>query len=253
MRPAVSIVTPLYNGANFIGQTIRSVQAQSLSDHEHIIIDNMSTDGGADIARQAAQKDSRISVLQHSQSQGASGARNAGITAAQGRYIAFLDCDDLWKPEKTRLQVAAMAQVGAAFSWTAYDIVDETGRDIRTQMVPIAGTMRDLLNRKLVIGCLTAMYDSALLGKRLMTSPVAPEDFCLWADILTTCEARALPTVGLSQALAVYRVHVAGVSANKQRAALAYWRACRSHLGLSRLRSAGHFAQYVGRSLVARL
>lgn len=253
MSPTVSIITPLYNAAAFLDETIRSVQAQKFTDYEHLIIDNNSTDDSPAIARRAAQRDDRIRLLRHDRAQGAAVTRNVGIEAARGRYIAFLDSDDLWAPEKLRLQFWAMEHAQAAFSWTAYDVIGDDGRWRRRQGAVEQGTANDFLNRRMVIGCLTAMYDSHALGKMYMTYPEPPEDFCLWMDILTRCEEHDLPVVGVNAPLASYRAHPQGNSAAKHMAAAAYWRACRAHLGLSRLRTAWHFTQYAAHGVSVRL
>ncbi len=252
MTPLVSIVTPLHDGAAWLPDCIASVQAQSLGGYEHLIVDNLSADAGPDIARAAARDDARIRPLCFATRASAAGARNAGITAARGRFIAFLDCDDMWYPGKLAAQIGAMQASGAAFSWTGYDVVDAQGRRIRRQTVPERGDLDDLLERRLMIGCLTAVYDRARLGVMCMSEATAIEDFCLWADILTRCTAGELPVIGLPRPLARYRVHDRGASANKLRAARAYWSACRGHLGLSRARAARHFAHYMVRSLAVR-
>lgn len=253
MIPTVSIVTPLFDGAAWLADHIASVQAQQMGDYEHLIVDNGSRDDGPAMARQAARSDARIRLLEQHDMPGPAATRNIGIAAARGRYIAFLDCDDMWHPGKLSAQIAAMQKTGAAFSWTGYDIIDAAGRPRRHQPVPAQAGFDDLLDRRLVIGCLTAVYDRDQLGLLPMPTDATPEDFCLWADILNTCAVRDIPVIGLPGALASYRVHAGGASADKQRAARAYWTACRGHLGLSRRRTAWHFAHYALRSLAVRM
>lgn len=253
MIPTVSIVTPLFNGAAFLAEHIASVQAQQMGDYEHLIVDNQSTDDGPAIAKRAADSDPRIRFMQQRDLRCPAATRNVGIAMARGRFIAFLDCDDMWHPHKLSTQITAMQSAGAAFSWTGYDIVNEVGRPLRRQSVPAEARLGDLLDRRLVIGCLTAVYDQEQLGRLPMPTDATPEDFCLWADILTTCAARGLPVIGLPDGLATYRVHEGGASADKRRAARAYWAACRGHLGLSRRRAAWHFSQYALRSLAVRM
>ena len=253
MNPLVSIVTPLHNGAAYLPDAIASVQAQDLGHYEHLIVDNLSRDTGPEIAKAAAQEDARIRVLSFDEKANAAGARNVGIMAARGRFIAFLDCDDMWAPGKLSVQIGAMQGSGAAFSWTGYDVVDVQGARIRTQTVPERGCLADLLDRRLMIGCLTAIYDREQVGQMHMSDKVGIEDFCLWADIFAQCAARNLPAIGLPVSLAHYRAHKGNASANKLRAAMAYWSACRDHLGLSRLTASRHFIHYAIRSLTARV
>ncbi len=251
--PLVSVITPMRDGGAFIAAAIASVQAQQMAAWEHLVVDDGSVDDGPERVRVAAAEDARIRLLQPGGPRGPAAARNSAIEAARGRYIAFLDCDDLWAPAKLASQIGAMQAEGAAFSWTGYDIADTQGRVIRTQRVPVGGGVGALLDRKLVIGCLTAVYDREMLGRMYMSRDDPPEDFCLWLDVLARCAAEGRPVLGIDRSLAIYRRHAAGRSARKGRAAAAYWRACRHHADLSFPRAARHFLNYAGRSLWVRL
>lgn len=250
--PKVSIITPLYNGGVHIEACIRSVQAQSFQDYEHLIIDNMSSDDGVAKVRDLMRADDRIRLLDCSHSQGAAVTRNVGIDHAQGRYIAFLDCDDRWKPEKLSIQISAMEEASAAFSWTGYDIVGDFGEKLRVQTGE-PGDRSDLITKRIVIGCLTAVYDRELLGLMRMTYTKAPEDFCLWVDILAKMETEGLAALAIPDSIAIYRVHSDGASADKKKAALAHWRALREHVGLTRQQAAGAFASYAIHTIWPRL
>lgn len=250
--PRVSVITPLHNGSAYIEECLDSVQAQSFSDYEHLVIDNMSTDAGPDIVADRAREDGRVKLLRNDQKAGAASTRNVGLAAAQGRYAAFLDCDDAWASEKLERQVALMEREKLAFSWTAYDIVDEDGQPIRRQRVVEAASYNDILFKRTTIGCLTAMIDLEALGPVTMADGDVHEDFCLWMDVLQIARSKGLGWSGLNDPLARYRVHKGGKSANKISALGMHWRSCRGHLGLSLPIAGFCFASYVANALKDR-
>ncbi|MFZ3583987.1 glycosyltransferase family 2 protein [Loktanella sp. DJP18] len=250
--PRVSIITPLYNGAKFVAANIKSVQAQSMGDYEHIIIDNGSTDDGATIARQFAAADDRIVVLENKKIKGAAATRNVGLAAACGRYIAFLDSDDTWMPDKLERQTDAMARNNIAFSWTSYQVTDGDGDPIRTQYARGDVSFEDILKKNVTIGCLTVAYDASVFGHMRMGKEDIHEDFCLWIDILTLCQSEGLKFRGIDGVLASYRTHTGTKSSNKIAAAKLHWRSCRKHLGMSFVKSTYYFVYYVKNAIMDR-
>ncbi|GHU75177.1 hypothetical protein FACS189461_0930 [Spirochaetia bacterium] len=126
----VSIITPNYNCSRFIGKTIESVLAQTYQNWEMIIVDDCSTDGSYEIALDYARKDSRIKVYRTEHNSGAALCRNKAIELSQGQYLAFLDSDDLWLPEKLEKQLKFMQENDCDFSFTEYELIDEEGRQI---------------------------------------------------------------------------------------------------------------------------
>ncbi len=123
----VSILTPSFNSAPFIAAAIASVQAQTHTDWELIIIDDASSDETVAIVKALAQNDSRIQCIALPKNQGTGVARNTGLQVAKGRYIAFLDADDLWKPNKLATQIEFMKKQQLAFTYSFYDCIDEVG------------------------------------------------------------------------------------------------------------------------------
>src|SRR5690625_120229 len=119
-EPLVSIITPAYNAARFIGETIESVLAQTYENWEMIIVDDCSTDDTREIVQSYQEKDSRIKLFTLDKNSGSGVARNKAMDEAKGRFIAFLDSDDLWYPEKLRRQIAFMLDNGVAFTFTKY-------------------------------------------------------------------------------------------------------------------------------------
>lgn len=252
-NPLVTIVTPMHQGAAYIRACLESVAAQNFGDYEHLVVDNFSTDAGPEIVRDFASQDGRVRLLDNLASRGAGPTRNVAIAAAQGRYIAFLDCDDAWAPRKLERQIGMMRADGAALSWTGYNVVDEQGNFIRQIRPRVVASRRDILTKRAHIGCLTAVYDRQELGRIYMNSIPMRQDFCLWLDVAAAAESRGLSCVGLDESLASYRVHRASLSANKRKAALFQWRALRSHAGLSVAGATLCFGSYAIRTVSDRL
>ncbi|GEA61997.1 glycosyltransferase family 2 protein [Vibrio comitans] len=209
--PIVSIITPSFNCIEFIDETFNSILEQTLNDWEWIVTDDCSTDGTYEYLLQKAALDSRIIVYRNGSNSGAAVSRNNSIKHATGRYIAFLDSDDLWENDKLKVQISFMSHNNIAFSYTDYSFLKESGEIIdKARVLPVTLTYRQLLNENL-IGCLTVMYDSRKLGKMYMPLIRRRQDYGLWLDILKTVPiAHKCPGI-----LAKYRQRTSSVSSNK--------------------------------------
>jgi teichuronic acid biosynthesis glycosyltransferase TuaG len=228
MSPTVSVITPAYNAAGVVGQAIGSVQSQTFPDWEMLVVDDCSTDDTVSVTRNFAGTDGRVRLLHQPVNAGPANARNAALKAARGRYVAFLDSDDLWLPRKLELQLAFMAENRAAISYTAYRRFDP-----HTQSTGVLIPARPAFNYRALLGnpgiaCLTAIVDRERTGPFAMP-PVRHEDFALWLSLLRGgLEAR-----GLNVDLARYRVSETSVSSNKLRSATWVWNIYRNIEGLS--------------------
>lgn len=243
--PVVSVVIPVFNAGETLAATVASVQAQTLEDWEALLIDDGSRDDSAAIMARLAATDPRIRCLATAGQQGAGPARNAGIAAAHGRFIAFLDADDQWHPEKLRLQLAAMAATGIPFSCTAYLRVNAAKDSRRVVGVPARARRADLLKTN-TVACSTAIYDRAHFGPRAMPDLRRRQDFALWLDLL-----RDTPVVlGLPLVLMTYREDAGSLSAPKGRAAVDTWTMYRQIPGLSRAGALWYFGHYALRGLL---
>ncbi len=225
--PLVSIITPAFNSAKVLPRAVASVQTQSFDDWEMIVVDDGSADETFAIAQELAVQDARIRVLAQPQNTGPAQARNRAIQAAGGRFIAFLDADDAWLPEKLERQLAFMQEKRAGLSYTGFWRVSG-GRRHQVQ-VPFSVTRQQLLQGN-VIGCLTAIYDREVYGTVEVPDLKMRQDYALWLDLL----ARSGPAYGLDQPLAEYFREPGSLSANRFRALVATWRLYRDHAGLSR-------------------
>ena len=126
MKPIISIITPAYNAENYISQTIESVQNQSFKDWELIIVDDCSKDYTSVLVKEFENKDPRIRMIKAPQNGGVAKARNLGLEQARGDFIAFVDSDDLWEPEKLEKQLAFMKEKGCVLSYTDFQKFNTT-------------------------------------------------------------------------------------------------------------------------------
>lgn len=241
-----SIITPLFNTERFVSAAIESVLRQSFGDWEMIIVDDFSTDNSAAIVERYARDDRRIRILRRSHNEGPAICRNSALTLARGRYICFLDSDDVWLPEKLEKQIAFMQRQNVAFSHTYYEKIDEEGNALgKIMRAPHALRYEDLL-RSNQIGCLTAMYDSQQLGKIPMPVIRKRHDYGLWLRILRTASyAYCLPEI-----LARYRVRSSSISSNKLELLKYNWRLFRDMEGLSISKSAYYLSWNVARKVL---
>lgn len=247
-RGLVSIITPSYNSADYLGVTIESVSQQSYPHWEMLIIDDGSSDTSVDIARYYAEQDSRIRVIALKKNSGAAFSRNTGIEEARGRYIAFLDSDDLYHPAKLEKQLAFMQQHKHVLTYSYYDIITEAGEPAHRIVRPAKQLNYQQMLKSNQIGCLTAMYDSQQLGKVFMPDIRKRQDYGLWLRILKTgVIAHCLPEV-----LAHYRVRGNSISRNKVELLRYNWQLFRHIEGLHPLSAAYYLGWNVYRSLSRR-
>ena len=181
----VSVIMPTYNCSRYILQSLDSVIAQTITDWEVQIIDDCSTDNTAEVLKPYLEKYPNIHYYVLSQNSGPAVARTAAIKRATGKYIAFLDSDDLWKPDKLEKQIEFMKKTGAKFSATGYRLMDESGSDLHTAYIPPKKTdYKKMIRLSNPIGNLTVMYDQEALGKFQVPPIKKRNDFALWLKIL---------------------------------------------------------------------
>lgn len=206
----VSVITPSYNSAQFIGQMIESILSQTYTDWELLITDDCSTDDSCDIIQKYAEQDRRIKLFKLAKNSGAGFARNESIKHASGRYIAFCDSDDMWRPDKLRKQVDFMQSNNYQFTFTSYDVVNEEGVQVGQVEAKRQLAYASLL-RSNEIGCLTSMYDSKYLGKMYFPIIRKRQDWGLWLSVIKKSQR----AYGLNESLAIYRDRKNSISSNK--------------------------------------
>ena len=234
-QPLVTIITPLYNAQDFITQTIESIQAQTYQNWEQIIVDDLSTDSSVAIVKELAAKDGRIQLLTLSQNCGAAEARNKATELASGDYIAFLDADDCWHPEKLQKQITFMKTHNCDVSFTSYVQMDEAGKPLgkRIKALPKLSYTKQHLNN--YIGNLTGIYKAAEIGKIIAPSIRKRQDWAVWLEAI---KKSGKPALGIQEDLAYYRVRSDSISANKMNLIKYNFQFYRAYLGYSWLKSA---------------
>ena len=212
MLDLVSIITPMYNSEKFIDATIQSVQSQTYQNWEMIIVDDASTDRSIEIVKKIMSNEPRLHLKQLADNLGPAHTRNNGIKLAKGRFLAFLDSDDLWHKDKLEKQIKFMNSNEYAFTFTGYEKIDESGDSIGI-VLPYKNRVsyHDLLKSN-HIGCLTVMLDMKLLrDKKYMPIISKRQDHGLWLDILKGID-RAFC---LNEILGKYRIRKDSISINK--------------------------------------
>ena len=243
--PAVSVVIPVYNAESTLADTVASVIAQTVHNWELILVDDASTDGSTAVAAQYAQGDARIRFLQNERNLGVAETRNRAIRAARGSYIALLDSDDLWNPEKLERQMALADATGAELIYCSYAIIDEAGKRCCDDFIVPKTTDREKMLVRSVISCSTALIRRGCLLEHPFRSEYVHEDLALWLELLGTgCRACGCPEV-----LASYRVSSRSRSGNKRKSALGRWEIYRKCMGYPATKSAWLFTRYAVRAL----
>lgn len=243
-----SVIMACYNAEPFLSAAIDSVKKQTFPGWELIIVDDGSYDGTWSICREARAAEPRIRALRSEENVGAAAARNLGIRAARGRYITFLDSDDIWYPEKLARQYSAFTQLEPTLLYSWYDVVNESGRYLRTIRSPPRVSYRDL-RRGCPIGCLTAAYDRGKVGTIYMPDIAQRQDWGLWLRILATTNR----AIGLQEPLAALRVHKNSMTANKVRSTYYTWRLLRSEAGLGIISAASGLTHHLLGSAIRRV
>lgn len=175
----VSIIMPSFNTGRFIGETIKSVQRQTYSNWELIIVDDCSTDNTDKIVGKFLA-DKRIKYLKNEANKGAAISRNLAIREANGRWIAFLDSDDLWKPLKLEKQIQFMEVNEYSFSYTSYEEIDENSNRIGVIVSGPNRITKTGMYNYCWPGCLTVMYDATVLGTIQIEPIEKNNDYAIW-------------------------------------------------------------------------
>lgn len=243
----VSIIMPAYNAESYIASAIDSILNQSYQNWELLVVNDASADTTGKIVQEIQKKDPRITLLTNAANMGIAGSRNVALENAKGRFIAFLDSDDLWLPEKLDTQLAFMVESGAAITYSGYTRIDEHGKYLGTVKPPKLVSYDDLLKSN-HIGNLTGVYDCESLGKEYFKR-FKHEDYIAWLNLLK----RTAYAHGLPQELAQYRVYSGSTSSNKLKTISWQWRIYRESEQLSAARSCILMISYIWNAVYKRM
>ena len=203
----VSIITPSWNCETFLDETIRSVQSQTYQNWELLFQDDCSTDNTKDIIAKYAEKDSRIKYEINNKNSGAAITRNNALKRAKGKWIAFLDSDDLWEPEKLEKQIHFMSDNGYHFSYTECIFIDEYSNPLGVHVSGPHKVGKFHMYNYCWIGCLTVMYDREYIGLVQIEDIKKNNDYAMWLKVSQYADCYLLPEV-----LASYRVRQNSIS-----------------------------------------
>lgn len=198
MEELVSIITASYNTANYISETIETVLAQTYTNWEMIIVDDCSIDNTNEVVQRYT--DERIRYFKMKSNSGAAVARNFALQKARGRWIAFLDSDDLWNSSKLEKQINFMKNNGYHFSYTCYEEIDEFGKENGITVTGPAHITKLAMYAYCWPGCLTVMYDSEFIGKLQIAEIRKNNDYAMWLKVIQKADCYLLPEI-----LAKYR------------------------------------------------
>lgn len=215
----VSIITPLYNSEKYIEETLKAVINQSYENWEMIVVDDCSTDSSTRIVENFSNADKRVKLIKNEKNIGPALTRNIALEEAKGRFIAFLDSDDIWEQTKLEKQVSFMLEKKAPLSFTSYQLVNSSGDLLNhiIQSVPKLNLTDYLKNT--IIGCSTAMIDKSITGTFEFLNIPTRQDTHLWITLLK----KGYAAYGISDVLVKYRVHKNSISSNKLNAAKQVW------------------------------
>lgn len=249
MNNKVSVITASYNAARFIGETIESVLNQTYKDLELIIVDDCSTDNTEEIVNKYIEKDSRVKFYRLDKNSGAAVVRNTALEKATGRFMAFLDSDDLWDKEKLEKQIKFMKDNNYGFSFTSYRLMKEDGKLTDKEVIVPKSIKYNQLLKNTIIGCLTVVVDKEIIGDFRMPLVRAGQDTATWLSILR----KGNIAYGLNEVLASYRLVEGSISSNKIKALKRTWNTYRNLEKLNIIKASYYFICYTINAIKKRI
>lgn len=241
----VSVIMPAYNAEKYIRQAIDSVRVQTYSDWELVIVDDKSSDHTISIVKEYCREDPRIKLLCNSQNQGVSHTRKKGVEAAAGEWIAFLDSDDAWQPEKLEKQIALQKQNNAKLIFTGSAFMDSEGKPLEWVLhVPEKIQYRQLLKQNLISNS-SVLIEKKAYEECAVLADDMHEDFACWLRFLR----KGNIAYGVDEPLLLYRLSAQSKSGNKLKAAKMNWKTYRA-IGLNFVLAAYYMVWYAVKSVL---
>jgi len=248
-KPEVSIITPVYNAEEFLKETIESVLDQTYTSFEYLLIDDCSTDNSASIIKEVIKNDERVKYIKLPENSGAAVARNTGLENAKGQYIAFIDSDDKWYPEKLEKQINFMKETHEGFTYTKYERISEEKGDVISapdfpQRLDYSGLLKNT-----AIACSTVVINRQVIGDFRMPLVRKGQDTATWLKILRNHDYAYLVNEVLNQ----YRSREGSLSSNKVSALKRTWNTYRNIEKLPLHKAIYYFGFYVWNAVKRRV
>lgn len=226
----------MFNNEAVIKKTITSVLNQTHTNWELLLINDASLDQTIEIVKSFSESDSRIKLFQHSENKGAAEARNLGTKSATGKYIAFLDADDLWKENKLELQVEVLNDGAADVCFGSYEWMNSKSVPLNKKVQALEQLPYNKLLKANYIGNLTGIYNCESLGKIYTKNLKKRQDWLLWLEALKRSKR---PAIGISETIAYYRISEGSLSSKKTNLIKHNFNVYRKGLGFSYPKSLG--------------
>lgn len=244
----VSIITPVYNAESFLFETINAVVNQTYQNWELILVDDCSTDNSEELIKKLSEDESRIKYIKLLENSGAAVARNTGIANAVGRYIAFLDSDDLWVENKLETQIKFMTDLSVGFTYTNFRLISENGEVIKERInLPEKLNYTGLL-KNTAIACSSVIIDRDLIGDFRMPNVRKGQDTATWLMLLRNHDYAYL----VDQVLGSYRQVQNSISSDKLGALKRTWNTYRNIEKLPLIKASYYFIFYVVNAILRR-
>ena len=245
----ISVITPVYNAEKFLPDTVRSIMNQTYQNWELILVNDCSKDNSQELILDFCKQDNRIKYVNLEKNMGEGGARDAGMDVAEGRYVAFVDSDDMWKPEKLQIQYDFMKKNNLGFTFTSYELVSETGKKFNHKIkAPKEMTYKKLL-KNTIIGCSTTMLDRSIVGDFRMPVSRLFVDHPTWFKLLK----EGHKAYGIDIVLTEYRIVKTSLSYNKIKELKRKWKMYRITEGFGFWKSLYYFCWNVFNAVKKRL
>lgn len=248
-QPLVSVIMPCYNMEKYVADSIASVVRQTYPHWELLIVDDASTDGTVEIVKNLCNNDDRIHFEVKAKHSGIADTRNLCIQMAKGRFLAFLDADDIWHPEKLETQVRFMLENHVGFTYSTYDWIDEAGNTLNKSINTIGHLDYETYLRNTIIGCSTVVVDKTIVGEVVVPRFRTSEDTATWLDILKQGHL----AYAIDKPLVSYRIRRRSASSNKLKASADLWKVYRRHEKIPFFKALHYFSCYAFNAIKKRL
>lgn len=249
-NPIVSVITPVYNSEKYIEKTINSVRNQTYTNFELILVDDCSSDNSQEIIKKITKIDHRVRYILLENNSGAAVARNTGIEAANGRYIAFLDSDDVWEEKKIETQLKFMEINKHPFTYTAFKTITEDNKVIQDVISVPEKLNYDQLLKNTAIACSTVIIDREVVGYFKMPLVRKGQDTATWLKLLR----EKIPyAYGINEVLSSYRKVTGSISDDKLSALKRTWNTYRNIEKLPLIKAVYYFLWYVFNAIKKRI